>query len=361
MSTFFDLYPDILLKIFKYFSLNELFDIFTDIIPYLSTLLIEGHVKLYIDKNANNHFWNDFLREINQNQIISLYIPYSKINDINLLQFSSLRSIILEDFQMINSLSLYPINVFHNFIYLERLSLKLSYTILNENLWLDHILHLSTVKQLKIDLMFKKNTILSQRDIKISHLPLQSSTIKYLEIKIPLLWTSILSLLHHFPFLQTFHAYLYRINFNSNDTLQSKPTLTCFNSLKTLHLTGYFSNMSSIINFFCSSILHLQTCQLMSTSVTNDNIFNIINFDNYFFWLNYLFQSCQYLTKIKIHMLMSIESHKNIDIENLKDLIHLFNNNQLCKQYNLYIIQSSIHNGYITLIGNFNKRTKKLR
>lgn len=354
MSSFFDLCPDILLHLFTYFSLNELYDIFFDIIPHLSILLIKGHVKLHINKNCNEHFWNNILSQINLTQVISLNIDYSKINEINLSQFASLRSITLEDFRMINSLSLHPIN---QLIYLEQLSIKLSDTILNEDVWLSHILQLSNLKQLKIDLMIQKNTIIPQRDINISQLLLQSSTIKYLEIKIPLSWTSVISLLHHFPVLQIFRAYLYRINSNSNDTLISRPNLTCFHSLKTLDLTGYFSNMSSIITFFCSSMFHLKNCRLMATSVSNDDIFDIIMLGHHFFW-NRLFQSCQDLIHVKIHMLMSIESQKNNDVENIKDLIRSFNDDVYCKQYKLYIIKSSIHNGYITLTCNFNTKNK---
>ncbi len=53
MPIFFNLYSDTLLQLFTQVSLNEVFDI----ISYLSILLIEEHVKHYIDTNANNHFF----------------------------------------------------------------------------------------------------------------------------------------------------------------------------------------------------------------------------------------------------------------------------------------------------------------
>jgi hypothetical protein len=165
MSSFVDLCPDILFHLFTYFSLNELYDIYIDIIPYLSTLLNEGHVKLHIGKNGNEQFWNEFLPQINRNQIISLNIPYQKIHELKLSQFLSLRSITLEKFRMINCLSFHLMNQLRNLVYLERLSLKLLNTNFNENAWLFHILQLSTLKRLKIDLMIQKNTIISQRNI----------------------------------------------------------------------------------------------------------------------------------------------------------------------------------------------------
>lgn len=354
MTTFADLYPDILLHLFQYFSLNELFDIFIDVIPYLSTLINQGHVQLCIDKNATDYFWKNSLSTINSEQILSLYISYKKLNEINLLKYSSVKSIILEDNRMINYLSLYPLNQFQNLIHLKNLSLKFSEKILNENLWLYHILHLLTLEKLKIDLMIEKNTILSQKNLFISQLPFQSLTIKYLEIKIPLLWTSILSLLSHFPCLETFCGYIYRINSNQNDTLLSKPNLNCFQTLKNLYLNGYFSNMSSIIHFFCLSIKNLRICRLMSTSVTNDNIFDIIKIEPYSLWFR-LFENSQDLKQIKIHLLMSIETQKHINIEILKDRIRLFNGNDFCLKYYLYIIQNSMHNGYLTLVCDFKK------
>jgi hypothetical protein len=357
MTSFFNLCADVLLHLFTYFSLNELFDIFADMIPNLSTLLIEGHAKLYVGKNANDQFWNDFLPEFNLNQIIALHISYSKINEINLSKFSSLRSITFESVQMMNSLSSHSINQFHHLTHLKRLSLKLSDRVLSGDTWLPHILRLSTLKQLKIELMVQKNTILSQRDISKSQLSFQSSTIEYLELKIPLLWASIISLLHHFPYLQNFRAYLYRIYSNPNDTLISIPNLSCFHSLKKLNLTGYFFQISSIITFFCSSIPDLNSCRLMSTSVTNDDIFYMTMLGYGSFW-KHLFQPCRHLKQVKLHILMSIEQKTSIDIEYIKNLIHFFNDDAFCKQHDLYIIQSSIHNGYITLTCNFNKQKR---
>jgi hypothetical protein len=93
----------------------------------------------------------------------------------------------------------------------------------------------------------------------------------------------------------------------------------------------------------------------MSTSATNDNIIHMIKLRKNFFW-THLFQSCQYLTQVKIHILIAIESQKNIDLDNLKELIRAFNNYTFCRQYKLYVIQTSMRNGYLTLLCDFNKR-----
>jgi hypothetical protein len=113
--------------------------------------------------------------------------------------------------------------------------------------------------------------------------------------------------------------------------------------------------MSSIIIFFCSSILNLKTCRLMSTSATNDSLSRLIKLRKNFFW-HHLFQTSKYLTQVKIHLLISIDSQKCNDIDYLKERLRAFNNHEYCKQYDLHIIQTSMDNGYLTLICDFNKR-----
>ncbi len=93
----------------------------------------------------------------------------------------------------------------------------------------------------------------------------------------------------------------------------------------------------------------------MSTSATNDNIFRLIKLRKNFFW-NHLFQFSKYLIQIKIHLLISIDSRKSNNLDYLKDRLRAFNNHQFCKHYHLYIIQTSMHNGYLTLMCDFNKR-----
>jgi hypothetical protein len=130
-SSFFDLCPDILLNLFEYFSLNELFDIFIDLIPYLSILLNESHMRFSIDQNASEDFWKEILPEINFNQILAIKNPYFLTN---LSIFSSLQSI---------NLNLQSSSIFHQFqylIHLKQLSIQLSEIIIEEQTWLSSIL-----------------------------------------------------------------------------------------------------------------------------------------------------------------------------------------------------------------------------
>jgi hypothetical protein len=202
--------------------------------------------------------------------------------------------------------------------------------------------------------MIEKNPLIPQKDIWTSQLMCQSFTIKYLEIKLPMTWPSLISLLDYFPNLKTFRASLYQINSNTYDTLFAKPAISCLNSLQTLDLYGYFHDMSSIVTYFCSSISNLKRCYLRAMNVTNDNGFQM---KDGLIW-KLLFDSCPYLIRVNIHLHMNIEENNYYNVRCMRDLMRTFNNNSLCEKYNFRMAQLSINHGYLTLTGDFDKKKK---
>lgn len=345
-SSFYDLCPDILIELFTYFSLNELFDVFIDLIPHLSTLINQSHIKLHIDKNTNEKFWDKIFSQINCKQIISLC---NSDSGINLAKFPAMHSMKLS----LQSSDLFE--QFHYLIHLEQLSLELSEIIIKDNIWLSHILLLPKLKKLKLDLMISKNTLQPQNDISINKLSLQSNTIKYLELKIPMSWKSFVSFLEHFPYLQILRASLYRLNSCLYEpyTSISKPIL--LNSLQTVDLQGYVDNMSFIITYISTSMPNLKRCRLIAVNVTNDNAYNMKNGS---IWENF-FNCCSHLIQVKVHLLMSFEVDNNFNTRVLKDFIRSFNDNPFCEKYNLQMEQRSINRGYVTLTADYDR--KKIR
>lgn len=341
-SSFFDLCPDILLDIFQYFSVNELYDIFIDLIPYLLSLINQSHIQVHIDKYVKEDFWMKILPNINSSQIISLENSYFLTN---LLHFTSIRSISL------NLQSLILFEQLQYLIYLEQLSLQLSEEILEQQCWLDPILLLPKLYKFKLDLSISKNVLSPQKSISIDKSPYTSNTVKHLELEIPMSWQSILLFLSHFPNVQNVRALLYQLN-SPNRHFSIPPTR--FQSLKTLNLQGYFDNMSLIVTSISAFMQKLQRCRLKAMNVTTDDAFSM----KYAAIWKYLFEYCINLNKLQIHLIMSTEINNNFNTRLIKDVIRTFNDNPFCEKYHLRMEQMSINRGYITLTGDYDRKKK---
>ena len=355
-TKFIDLYSDILLEIFAYLSFNDILNAFEGIMPSLWTLLIEGHLKFYINRSFSDaSFWTQIFPRIDPLQLITLTIPYTDLHHLHLSPFySSLRSITLEN--VLTDDREISIPMINQLFSLKRLKLRLSSTIVNEKNWLIQILRLSMIKQVQIESMQQKSTILPQKELLISMLPLRSSNISCLELRIPLRWTSIINLLSHFPRLKTFRAHLYPIKHHTDDTLASTPTLSCFETLEIVDLIGHFRHVAAIIDQFCLSIPHLRSCRLMANSVLADDFATILYHRDYFFGRR-LFQFCTQLKQVKIHMLLPVPSTTESEREKIKDCVRAFNHEPLCQQYQFAINQRSILTGYVTLTCDYQEMT----
>ena len=342
-STFFDLCSDVLLELFEYFALNELFEIFGELIPSLTSLLNQSHMKFHIDRNANEDFWNEILPMINSNQILA--IDNSSYSISNLSAFSSIRSINL----IVHSSFVF--NQFEILIHLEQLAVQLSEIIFEDQIWLSQILILPRLRKLKLALNNSKPVLIPQQSISIGKSILQSATIESLEMKIPMPWSSLFCFLHHFPNLKIFRASLYRLD-TSHPSRLNLPSRLILPSLRTLDLQGYMINMSSIISFISLRMSKLQHCYLIALNVTTDNAFRM-KYPS--IWQD-LFQSCSNLTRLQIHLLMSMERNDSFDIRMVKDLLRTFNNHSFCEKYHFQMEQRSINRGYVTLTGDYQKK-----
>jgi hypothetical protein len=176
-----------------------------------------------------------------------------------------------------------------------------------------------------------------------------------LEVKIPLCWTSIMMLLEHFPCLITFRAHIYRLHsqtVNITSQIMSNPIFP--RTLRTLDLIGYFVRMIPIIDLICLFPTNLVSCRLMSSSVTQDRLTDILHLKQYFIGRR-LFQSCPYLKRVRIHWLLSLDNHIDMDINSLRTLLYAFNDDPFNRQYRFAFEHRSISNGYVTLTCNYNR------
>ena len=356
-SIFTDLCPDILFDLFSYFSLNELVDSFSALLPSLARLLVQGHVPLFMGESLDEHFWTNFFPQLDPQQMITLTVSHLRFNHMDFSQYMALSSITLEDVVGNNPSSPFPWDRLQQLPRLQRFIVRLSKTTHHEQHWLLPILCLRTIKHVHIESVDRNNTIRSQRPFHISHVVGQSCVVTSLHIRIPLRWTSIFTLLSHFPVLRRFRAYLYRMEHHSNDILLLTPKLDCFATLRTLDLIGYFAHMSSIITLFCSSIPNLTSCRFLSTSATQDSITEVLYLRQHFFGRR-LFQLCLQLNRVKIHMLMSIEANEDIDTERTRTLLRAFNDDSFCRKYHFSLLHRSRPNGYMTLICDFHRGNK---
>ena len=77
---------DVLLELFQYFYVDELFQSFTNIVPRFSSLLKEGNVHLHV-RNIDGHFRRRILPYIDLNNVKSIRIQ----NMYRVIQKSRLR------------------------------------------------------------------------------------------------------------------------------------------------------------------------------------------------------------------------------------------------------------------------------
>lgn len=93
--TFDDLCLDILIELFSYFNIHEIFYSFAQLIPCLPSLLVNGRVPLHIRSN-NSYFIRWILPHIQLCQVVSLNVPKRPYNP-SVFRFLGLRSLVIHD------------------------------------------------------------------------------------------------------------------------------------------------------------------------------------------------------------------------------------------------------------------------
>ena len=95
VTTFHDLCLDVIIEIFSYFNIHEIFYSYCLLIPCLPKLLINGRVRSHVRSN-NEYFIRWILPHIKLPQIISLNVPKRPYNP-SIFRFTGLRSLVLHD------------------------------------------------------------------------------------------------------------------------------------------------------------------------------------------------------------------------------------------------------------------------
>lgn len=344
-TQFTDLYSDLLLEIFSYLTLNEILQAFDTLLPSLWTLISQGHVKIFIHPSiSNSNFWTEMFPRISPKQLIALSIPYCKIDQIRWSEFQSLRSLTMEN---VTAEEKNVSTLINGLPSLKRMQVKLSKGVLWEKHWLEHLLRLPMLKKLQIDSMQARSTVIAQKSLSINDLTVRSLNVTCLEVRIPLRWRSLINLLHHFPRLKIFRAHLYPIE-DHLDEIQTHFYLDCFQTLHTLDLSGYIRQMTLIIDHLCLPMIHLKSCRLMANNVLCDDLTTIVSSRDYFFGRR-LIQTCSNLKSLKIHMLLPFQRPTDLEQEKWKERFRSFNNDRFSQEFNFFINQRSILNGYVTL------------
>ncbi|CAF0806704.1 unnamed protein product [Adineta ricciae] len=94
-STFKHLCDDVIIELFSYFNIHEIFYSFCLLIPNLPSLLKDGRVQLHVRSN-NTYFFRWILPHISLTQVVSLSIPTRPYNP-SIFKFTNLRSLVLSD------------------------------------------------------------------------------------------------------------------------------------------------------------------------------------------------------------------------------------------------------------------------
>lgn len=108
---------DVLLELFQYFYIDELFNLFNDTIHQFPLLLKKENVQLHV-RYVNSYFRKHILPNIEINNVISIRIEnVYHMAPVNLAQFNQLRILILSNVTAHNWPSYFPSNLKYLIIY----------------------------------------------------------------------------------------------------------------------------------------------------------------------------------------------------------------------------------------------------
>jgi hypothetical protein len=232
---------DVILCIFEYFTVNEIYDIFSQVIPNLTSLLINSHVRL--------HLRNSKIPPIDPAQVISIDLPcLPRLSSISLSEFINLRSLILHDMEDPRLLINQPLSQALETLYLN-VSLRNQPPII--------LLLLSLITQLprlkSYTLMYPSSYFVLQKDSLI--LQTSSITIKNLKLDFKCSISSLEKLLKYLPYL---HRLQTTIGSNPDNISESSQILLLPN-IQHLCLLWDYIPFQDILKF-CKKMINLKTC-----------------------------------------------------------------------------------------------------
>jgi hypothetical protein len=277
-TTLHDLHADVLLCIFEYFTVNELYETFPEAIPYLTSLLINSHVRLHLRKSI--------LTEIDPAQIVSIDLTcLSRLSSPTISDFINLRSLILHDMEDPKILINQPLSQS-----LEVLHLNIS--LRNKSEIIPGLLQLLTqLPKLKsYTLMYPSSYFILQPDLLI--FPTLSTTIINVKLDVKCSINYLELLLLHLPCLRRFQS---MIGTNSENLTESAQN-SLFSSIESLFLTWEYIPFRNIITF-CKKMPNLKNCQFISTDYRYEaDVFNSMT------WRQFIESDHVLLKKLIVHM-----------------------------------------------------------
>ncbi|CAF3609656.1 unnamed protein product [Rotaria sp. Silwood1] len=250
-TTFNDLCADLLLNIFEFFTLNEIYYSFHEVIPYLTSLLVNSKARL--------RMCDLIIPEVQPTIVASLELQYlSRSSSPLLSDFINLRSLVLHDMEdpwlIINQ----------NFAEsLERLYLNISLrnknTIIAE--FLSFVFRLSKLKYFTI--IYPSSYFIIQEDSFI--LPKLSTTIESLKLDVKCSMLCLDKLLKYLPSIRHLHA---TVAF-TEENIEIYSRASVFPTVQYLFLSWEYIPIQDVIRF-CQTMPCLRQCTLDATDYRDD-------------------------------------------------------------------------------------------
>ncbi|CAF1272219.1 unnamed protein product [Adineta steineri] len=234
---------DILLELFQYFYVDELFNAFNDTIHYLPLLLKNGNVQLHV-RHVDSHFRKHIMPNIERNNVISVRIQNMyQMAPVNLGEFNQVHFLVLHNVTELNWPDNFPKDLKYLTIYVRS---KDRHKIFKKALNLDNI------KRLEFN-----STFLHFHDC--NETLVKPSTIKHLVFNSQRCFINYEFLLNNMPDLQSLKSS------NTYYPHRTKTNLGIFNRLYTIDLDCKHIDIDVMILFIIDvSRYSLRQCRLIN-------------------------------------------------------------------------------------------------
>jgi hypothetical protein len=248
---------DVLIELFEYFYVDELFQSFGHILHNLPLLLREGNVQLHIH-DIDAYFRKHILSNININNVISIRIENMyQMAPVNLSQFKHVRLLILRNVTEINWPKHFPINVKCLVLYVRS---KHRHEVLKKALNLD------CVEKLEFH-----STFLHFHDC--DDILNKPSSIRHLLFNSKRCFLNYRFLLNNMPYLQSLRS------INTYYPHGFKQNSGTFRNLHTIDLSCKHIDIDEMISFLTDTAIHsLRRCRLINiqNSLLSTGIANVL-------------------------------------------------------------------------------------
>jgi hypothetical protein len=250
VTTLHDLYSDILLCIFDYFTVHEIYEIFSQVIPNLTLLLRNSRIRLHVRQST--------ILPIDPAQVLSMHLKcLPRLFSSSPSEFINLRSLILDDMEDPQSLirqSLFPsLEIFY-------LNISLRYKPDIVLLLLPLITQLSQLKSYTI--IYPSSYFVLQKDALL--LQTRSNTIKHIQLDLKCSINSLEKLLSYVPCLHRLRATI-----ESNSVIDDSFQMLLFPSIQYLSLSWEYIPFQDILTF-CGKMVNLKKCIFDCNDHRND-------------------------------------------------------------------------------------------